>query len=255
MKISYRTHPALKYLSDHDYNIAMVGEDYRKFVQNNEWSEYLNLFEQQWDAIRSKCITCVDFITEPFYNAVKDNAQKLIDAQLYKNLSSHCGVIFYQKACFCYNIEVSDKDIFTTIISFNDEFINFFGTNFKVHYCNNKLLEQFNTSDPVFVMKKLFTIIEIIVLFKQYAEVETCDLKPGQRKNHTAHKYVNETGIKINILDSKWFTTLVKSDAFKVRGHFRLQPYGEGLKDRKLIWISDFVKDGYTAPARKLSNT
>jgi len=54
-------------------------------------------------------------------------------------------------------------------------------------------------------------------------------------------------------LDSKWFTTLVKSDAFHVRGHFRLQPKKkDGEWTKELIWINDFQKEGYTAPARRL---
>jgi hypothetical protein len=50
-----------------------------------------------------------------------------------------------------------------------------------------------------------------------------------------------------------WYTTLVKSDSFKVRGHFRLQPFGSTKAQRKLIWINEFMKNGYTREAKKLS--
>jgi hypothetical protein len=51
-------------------------------------------------------------------------------------------------------------------------------------------------------------------------------------------------------MDSTWFTQLVISNAFNVRGHFRLQPCGPELKERKLIWIQDFQKSGYTRKAK-----
>lgn len=92
-----------------------------------------------------------------------------------------------------------------------------------------------------------------MVTFLKYCDLQVKELEPKNKCKIVDCKYLNNTNRKINILDSKWFTTLVKSDAFKVRGHFRLQPCGEGMKDRKLIWINDFEKSGYTAPARKLS--
>ena len=45
------------------------------------------------------------------------------------------------------------------------------------------------------------------------------------------------------IFDSKWYTEICNDEAFKVSGHFRLQPYGDGT--RRLIWINEFTKNGY----------
>lgn len=92
-----------------------------------------------------------------------------------------------------------------------------------------------------------------LVVFSRYAELETKHLKPGQREKAPECKYVNDSRVPVTIMNCTWFTTLVKSDAFKVSGHFRLQPCGEGLKDRKLIFVNDFMKSGYTAPARKIA--
>jgi len=91
-------------------------------------------------------------------------------------------------------------------------------------------------------------------LFKTYAPVETKILPPNTHVDAVNYKYVNETNIPVTFLDSKWFTNLVKSDAFTVHGHFRLQACGMGLKDHKLIWIDEYSKSGYIAPARILKN-
>jgi hypothetical protein len=98
------------------------------------------------------------------------------------------------------------------------------------------------------------TYILIDCMFKQYAQVETKIIKGNSKQKIGKEKYLNETKLDITYLDSKWFTTLVKSNRFKVRGHFRLQPKKQnGNWTRELIWIDDFEKSGYTAPARKLS--
>lgn len=103
--------------------------------------------------------------------------------------------------------------------------------------------------------QQLYTTLVAHLNFIRYAQVETKELPAGQMTKFVDCKYRNDTKSNITILNSTWFTNLVKSDAFKVRGHFRLQPCGEGHKDRKLIWINDFQKEGYTAPARKLGAT
>lgn len=90
-------------------------------------------------------------------------------------------------------------------------------------------------------------------LFTMYAEIEVKTLN-GMRQIFDGPNcvYSNQTKYPIEIINSTWFTELIKSDAFKVRGHFRLQPFGEGMAKRKLIWINDFQKEGYHRLAKKL---
>jgi hypothetical protein len=98
------------------------------------------------------------------------------------------------------------------------------------------------------------SMITAVALFKQYSEIETKTFKGGEKLIYQNEKTFNDTKLPITFLDSKWFTNLVKSDGFAVRGHFRLQPYGIEMKQKKLIWIEDFMKTGYTAPARKITS-
>lgn len=100
------------------------------------------------------------------------------------------------------------------------------------------------------VISDIFTLI----LFMKYCDLETKIVKAGKKENHIGTKYVNDTRNNIEILDSTWFTTIVRGDGFHVRGHFRMQPYGPNLSQRKLIWIADFDKDGYTRKAKILSH-
>lgn len=104
-------------------------------------------------------------------------------------------------------------------------------------------------------MAKFIQNIMLYDTFMKYCDIETKTLLPKSYIIGIQCKYGNGTSFPIQILDSKWFTNLVKSDAFKVSGHFRLQPCGQAFKDKKLIWISDYMKDGYTAPAKVLKET
>lgn len=92
-----------------------------------------------------------------------------------------------------------------------------------------------------------------ILTFKQYAEIETKiigGVKYPKKTMIAKQKYLNATDKPINILDSKWFIKTVRTEGFGVDGHFRFQACGKGLKERKLIYIHDFKKDGYTSRAR-----
>ena len=96
----------------------------------------------------------------------------------------------------------------------------------------------------------------VLSMFKSYAEVETKTLFAKTKKIELVNKYVNDTDLNLTFIDSKWFTNIVKSEGFSVRGHFRLQPKKKnGEWTKELIWVNEFNKLGYTAPARKLSST
>jgi hypothetical protein len=71
-------------------------------------------------------------------------------------------------------------------------------------------------------------------------------------------KAVNETGIDVKVLDSRWFTTICRDEGFLVSGHFRLQPCKDeqGEWTRKLIYINPYAKHGYhrLAPIVNIDN-
>lgn len=89
-----------------------------------------------------------------------------------------------------------------------------------------------------------------MICFIKYCPIETKIIEGGRRGHHAGQKYVNETDQKIEILDSTWFTTIIRSEGFQVGGHFRMQPFGPGLAQKKLIWIDPFEKHGYTRKAK-----
>ena len=98
-------------------------------------------------------------------------------------------------------------------------------------------------------------LIPLLVIYF-FAKVETHVIQDGKSKRVIVDKdkYINETQVPVKIINSKWFTNIIRLEGFSVRGHFRLQPKkvnGEWRKE--LIWINDFEKHGYTSKARILN--
>lgn len=90
-------------------------------------------------------------------------------------------------------------------------------------------------------------------LFINFAQVETKTMKPNTQiwdERMVNALYNNKTNKDITIIDSKWYTELISSGSFNVRGHWRMQPHGPGMKQKKLIWINDFQKEGYHRKAK-----
>jgi hypothetical protein len=96
-----------------------------------------------------------------------------------------------------------------------------------------------------------YRIVIAFELFRKYADVKVKMLQPKMKVELFKCKYHNDNDHQIEIMDSTWFTDFVRSEAFKVRGHFRLQAFGTNLSERKIVWIKDFKKEGYTRKARK----
>jgi hypothetical protein len=91
-----------------------------------------------------------------------------------------------------------------------------------------------------------------LLIFTELSDLETVELRPSQSVGSRRQgKTLNESKNNVTIVDSTWNKILVRSDGFKVAGHLRLQPYGPGLQYRKLKFIEEFEKEGYTRNAKK----
>lgn len=98
------------------------------------------------------------------------------------------------------------------------------------------------------------TWIEIIrmIIFTELQELETVTLNPNQSVGTRKQgKFKNESKSRVVIVDSLWNKTLVRENGFLVSGHARLQGFGVGMQQRKLIWIDTFEKHGYVRQAKK----
>lgn len=85
-----------------------------------------------------------------------------------------------------------------------------------------------------------------LLIYMFYGEISNKIVKPKQSKKlNSFTKFLNNSDVDINYVDSLWKTRVTLKGEFFVRGHFRFQPYGENRKFRKIIWVDEFVKNGY----------
>lgn len=85
------------------------------------------------------------------------------------------------------------------------------------------LYEYVKSND--YVAQEAVKIILANELFLNYAEIETKEVNPSRQIwDGPTCLYNNKTKFPITVVDSSWFTNLISSGAFKVRGH--LVDYG-----------------------------
>jgi hypothetical protein len=97
------------------------------------------------------------------------------------------------------------------------------------------------------IYQKEFSLIMQILTFVELGDIDVKMINGGQNngKPKDDGKVTNMSNNTVYVVDSSWNSIIIRTTGFAVRGHYRLQPCGEGMKDRKLMWISAFEKHGY----------
>lgn len=264
MRISYRTHPILEKLHKRVLgNMPVFEADFPFFELNGK------SFTHNWKGYQPKFIEEINYISKPFLEATKQAWNKLFE--LYRDIVENdagdlsiSGSFIIGDVVYMIDYHVNKgseaQEVVFYMFDKNGTPIAFYIDSHKYEIFQNGWISnctEINPSDKSaianFIMLKIVDVV-IVKMFMSYASVETKYLPAKKKVKEIDCKYLNDTDLNITHLNSTWFTNLVKSDAFKVRGHFRLQPRknDKGEWTRELIWIKDFEKSGYTAPARKL---
>ncbi len=247
IKLSARNRPILQIIKSGNLKgVATTKQDLEILTPDK------NLFAYLWLKHSYKMLNDVKVLTIPFHEAVLLAKKKIVKPELFADIGYTAGVIMVDKMSVCYSVQ----DYGSVFAWFNNNLI----VGYAIEEREPKKLASYISSEiknSLFkdnasksdMIGELFRELYATLGFIKYAEVETVHLPSLRKTNFIGCKYVNDTGSDIRIYNSKWFTTLIKSDEFKVHGHFRLQPYKKG---KKLIWISDYKKSGYTSKAQKL---
>jgi len=261
MKISYRNYPILEKLHNGSLGIIPMFEKDKIF-----FDLHCKGFVRNWKFYRENFQQEINVISKPFYEASIKAEKKLL--QLWGDIIVNDTSDFDVKGCYLcgefvymidYKVKKGSEDNEIAFYMFDKKGIPlamFIDSAKYEIYQNGWISSCFSVgSNPTEIQTWLYgKIAKVIVfrMFKTYAEVETKIIQPNSNVKAIDCKYVNDTKLKLTYLDSKWFTNLVKSDGFNVRGHFRLQPKKkEGKWTKELIWINDFEKSGYTSVAKK----
>ncbi len=278
MKITKQTFPILEKLSNRKLGVVGFYQDDYAITKNIVQVEKIkHSFNKNVNAYNSE----ISLMTQPFNDAIYKSFSSLICDDVWNDIGNKSGTILNMQTPFgvytvCYNFKgLGDKGHHIKDIFYFENGV-FIGrstqskTNFDCCY-SLTLLERackwfdvvkfelnnsISFSDRNQVINEIDNILNTFLIaninFIKYASIETKILKPRESADEINCKYINDSKSTVRVLNSTWFTNLIKSDAFNVRGHFRLQPCGDGYKDKKLIWINGYEKKGYIAKARKL---
>jgi hypothetical protein len=131
----------------------------------------------------------------------------------------------------------------------------------SINYSSFKILPEQNLvvyphSQYDYLNDKYFVEFIKLLIFTEYSELKETVLMPRQSVGTMKEgKYLNESDKNVVIVDSTWNNVIVRNEAFGVNGHFRLQPMGKNRLERKLIYIKEFIKDGYVRKSKKETAT
>lgn len=250
MKINHKNFPVIDAISNKKFNF-LVDNDDMELIRSNKLSK---IFIENCDKFNK-----INYVSKPFLKSLDLCIDKLWNNVITETFNDNGTFILKREdgimETYCYDFELKDMEHPSIVFFYfqEDMLIKYLNKKEDVSYCCEESLSDGLISCEQAIQNELQNLMRLC-LFTKYASIETKILKPNQKIKDIVCKYKNETNLNINILDSKWFTNLVKSDGFTVRGHFRLQPKKiNGEMSKELIWISDFQKTGYTAPARMLS--
>jgi len=151
-----------------------------------------------------------------------------------------------------YKIHVTKDTISFIRISYNPKFIGY-------PHVLGVLSNNANFTSPIDIDDMDLATHDLIIkslIFIYCSEITEEYLKPHSRIGKIRiDKIINETNSPYIIVGSKWNIKSIRSEGFRVSGHFRLQPCGERRQDKKLIFIDEFEKNGYVRKAKSLEQS
>jgi len=263
MKIDYRNYPVLEKLRNNEFGKIDLSPADVPFFKSAQWKHIYHI----WKKNTRYFLDEVNYVSEPLAEAAEKATNRFLD--LYK------AMLFSKEYDLNFSGTFIEPDGFTYLLRY--VYIEKTDCSYQVLYwfVKNRLVGCFYLSDyleetemwicedykknhkidnrqkELHEVTKIIGKLLVLKLFMNCAKVEVKKLPPKSKTIDLEHIYVNETWLKIKILDSLWLTTLVKSDYFNERGHFDVTVYDKKLNDNHLKWIRE-DKSEYIAPARIL---
>lgn len=255
MRLNKNTYPAYIDLENGNYENLKIDQMFGQTLlkSNEEFTIFLKSLVSVYIQSNKRY-----YLTEPFKEAIITATPKIMDGSKQLNqIPTDCGVVFTDKGFSVYLSNPTDKKLKLMCFGFTRDVLTTYGiidneNNFGGLACSLKDGMPYN--DKVGLAGYLNSFLTTLY-FIHNCEIEQRTIAPMQKDRSHGQKHFNESKSDITLLDCRWFTELVRDTPFSVRGHLRWQVHGEGRQKRKLIWIDEFEKQGYTRkPTKEVEN-
>lgn len=195
----------------------------------------------------------VDYVSPHFAEEAiehPENIAKMIGEMSLFDIYGKCaGHILYGDCCLTYSITETTALTFFNLRNAKKKEGQQIGV-YRSSATFNELMYLFRERDDLALILGL-----IVLATKKLGKVETVHVGAGVRRtmpDRIESVVVNRMPFQINVIDSSWLKTIIRTEGFEVRGHYRLQACGVGRKEHKLIFIKGFKKHGYVRTAKKI---
>lgn len=192
----------------------------------------------------------VEYVSEPFLKGVEDNVVKLLlsvkEESYFEALGECSGFLIIKDYVVGY--AVLDEGAYFVAEKRTE------GRGGQQSFYGKSTLNDIGKWDALNELEQTICLAVATLILKKYGEVQTVLVGAGVRRKmpDSTEVIMNKAPFSVTQLDSSWLRTIIRTEGFMVRGHFRLQPYGTGRSERKLIYIEPYEKHGYTRTAKKL---
>lgn len=240
MRFSKKAYPLL---SDFDFNLA-DDLDAPKMPNEKAAIQYLAGF---FDEIKVRsCFKKVSFVSKRFADDAIDNQEKIMPSHEETVSLEMIG----KKYCFIHNKQIHVGSIGEYYLWFAGKTLN--GAAFNDQ--SNKSLKVIKRRSHNNIEKAVAEIVSfplVVYRFRELADIKAKHLPPKKKIKDFHCRYKSEFDFPIELLTENWYAESIQSHPFVVRGHWRMQAHGEGMKKRKLIWIDKHMKQGVKRGAFK----
>jgi len=250
MRLNPQTYPAYNMLEKGNYDFLKIDEMFGELLDTpQKFYDFVESLKFTFKQVNKKY-----YLTKTFKEAITTAMPKIQDGQKhYNTIPCDCGIIFTDTGFSIYLSNPTDKRLKLLCFGFTRDVLTTYGFvdndgKFGGMACSLKDGKPYNDIDGLAMYLDTFLVS---LYFIHNCEIEEKILKPKEKWRENGNKHYNESNSDIIMLDCKWFTDLIKETPFYVKGHLRWQVHGEKFSKRKLIWISDFEKKGYTIKATK----
>lgn len=232
--------------------------DYDKYPQLSVLNEYSYLGDFK------KSVT---IISDTVAKAIRSTQKSLFKFDRFEDIGIFHGSIIMEGIMYCVNMkyckEVIDSYYEIHVVGSKRVMFSMFkevgtlemGSNMIEEYVEIFKIINNKTSDIHWDKEEILNfnqfLVDSIIIFLKYADTTDKYLKAGMDSRKGLKRYANFTKNNVHYITSNYITNLYIEGVFKVSGHWRLQPY---KNTKKLIWINEFKKQGYTRKAGILIN-